>query len=142
MENEKNKQRMERTQVKLDNKNLLPIHHKIELDVLEFIDISNLKATEFIKNKDFIKNTMIMNVEKADEITDIIEELGFSPLKVVIGSKQFNENEFVKKNTSLIIENISNSLKEAFKDTDINSLSKEEVIERVEKAREISLANI
>lgn len=140
--NEKNKERIKRTQAKLDNKNLFPIHHRIQFDVVEFIDISDLKANELMNNKEFIRNKMTMTEESFDGIIDLLEDLGFSPLRIEVKSKQFEKSFLSECENDFLFNLLSKGLKEAFKDTDIDSLSKEELLKKIDEAREISLASL
>lgn len=140
--NEKNKERIKRTQAKLDNKNLFPIHHRIQLDVVEFIDISDLKANELMNNKEFIRNKMTMTEESFDGIIDLLEDLGFSPLRIKVESKQFEKSFLSECENDFLFNLLSKGLKEAFKDTDIDSLSREEFLKKIDEAREISLASL
>lgn len=140
--NKKNKERIKRIQAKLDNKNLFPIHHRIQLDVVEFIDISDLKASELMNNKEFIRNKMTMSEESFDGIIDLLEDSGFSPLKIEVESKQFGKSFLSECENDFLFNLLSKGLKEAFKDTDIDSLSKEELLKKIDEAKEISLTNI
>lgn len=140
--NEKNKERIKRTQAKLDNKNLFPIHHRIQFDVVEFIDISDLKANELMNNKEFIRNKMTMTEESFDGIIDLLEDLGFSPLRIEVKSKQFEKSFLSECENDFLFNLLSKGLKEAFKDTDIDSLSREEFLKKIDEAREISLASL
>lgn len=141
--NEKNKQRTERTQAKLDNKNLFPMHHEIKIDVLEFINITDLKVSEFLKDKGLIKDKITMSEEKIDGVLDILEENGFSPLKVEVSTSYFDEEEFRHKCLGkMATSNIKKAFKEVFGDTNPVALSSEELFKKLDEVKEKALASI
>lgn len=111
--NEKNKERIKRTQTKLDNKNLFPIRHRIQFDVAEFIDISDLKANELMDKEEFIKSKTTMSAETLDGVIDLIESLGFSPLKLEVCSNELDKKFLDETQNKFIFHIIQNALKKS-----------------------------